>query len=70
LDTEPVAARARPLVVTGEYACRGCGYRILRSGSLPSCPMCHERAWRLVAWHPFTRPGRLDRGSADAPPEP
>ena len=57
-DSNRVAVRPDPPALTGEHACAGCGYRILRSGVLPQCPMCHRRVWRLVAWRPFTRPGR------------
>jgi hypothetical protein len=70
-------ARPRLPAVTGEYCCGVCGYRILGSGDLPTCPMCRQQTWRLVAWRPFGRPElpaasarRSDMHIADHNPKP
>lgn len=48
--------------VHGEYVCFVCGFRILSCGALPDCPTCHQNAWQLVAWRPFSG------GGVDHPP--
>jgi hypothetical protein len=56
-DPRRLEARGRRWGGSGEYCCDVCGYRILGHGELPDCPMCHQHAWRLVAWRPFSPPG-------------
>jgi hypothetical protein len=65
-------ARTRLPAVSGEYCCLVCGYRIVGSGELPACPMCHQQTWRLVAWRPFTRPEvpAAKESRSDSPPGP
>ena len=55
-DSPSAQVRPRPPAVSGEYCCHGCGYRIVGTGELPTCPMCHQQTWRLVAWRPFSVP--------------
>ena len=37
-----------------DYRCASCGYGIVVRQLPPSCPMCRETRWELVAWRPFT----------------
>ena len=54
--------------VTGEYCCFMCGSRILACGPLlPDCAVCHQNAWRLVAWRPFSGPRDDHRPPGDPP---
>jgi hypothetical protein len=64
LDPPDARTQSRLPAVTGDYCCLVCGRRILGSGELPACPTCHQRAWRLVAWRPFTAPDATNARSA------
>jgi rubrerythrin len=33
----------------GDYRCEQCGYGIVMSGVLPSCPMCQSSSWKRAA---------------------
>ena len=46
----------------GEFRCSECGYGVVVSSALPSCPMCHGDTWEPAPWRPFTR-------GANPPPE-
>ena len=39
----------------GEFRCAECGYGVVVSSVLPSCPMCHGDTWEAAPWRPFTR---------------
>jgi hypothetical protein len=39
----------------GEFRCSECGYGVVISKVLPSCPMCHGDTWESAPWRPFTR---------------
>ena len=39
----------------GEFRCAECGYGVVVSNVLPSCPMCHGDSWHPAPWRPFTR---------------
>ncbi len=39
----------------GEFRCSECGYGVVVSKTLPSCPMCHGDTWESAPWRPFTR---------------
>ena len=39
----------------GEFRCAECGYGVVVTHSLPSCPMCSEQVWERVAWTPLSR---------------
>jgi rubrerythrin len=33
----------------GDYRCEQCGYGIVMSGVLPSCPMCQSSSWKRAS---------------------
>jgi rubrerythrin len=40
---------------TGEFQCAECGYGVVVSRALPTCPMCSGAAWERAPWSPLTR---------------
>lgn len=64
-DPPDARPRSRLPAVTGDYCCLACGHRILGADALPTCPACGQRAWRLVAWRPFTHPDPVRVQPAD-----
>ena len=37
---------AKPARITVEFRCAECGYGIMISGEIPTCPMCRASAWQ------------------------
>ena len=68
-STSSPARPNRPAaVVTGDYACSACCYRISSFGTLPRCPMCGGHAWLVVVWRPFSGRSNLPVGDRIARP--
>jgi rubrerythrin len=42
-------------LVTGEFHCSECGFRVTVHAALRRCPMCGGESWEQVPWSPFTR---------------
>ena len=53
-DGEYVAFRQSGEAAKGSFRCTECGYGVVVTQTLPSCPMCSEQVWEHVAWRPFT----------------
>jgi hypothetical protein len=46
----PAGARAK-----GEFRCSDCGYGVVVTVTLPTCPMCACESWEQAPWSPFRR---------------
>ena len=46
----PAGTRAK-----GEFRCSDCGYGVIVTAGLPTCPMCGCDAWEQIDWSPFRR---------------
>lgn len=41
----------------GAFQCAECGYGVVVTGALPTCPMCAGTSWEEAPWRPFGRSG-------------
>jgi rubrerythrin len=39
----------------GSYQCSECGYGVVVTAPLPTCPMCGSTVWEESPWSPFGR---------------
>jgi hypothetical protein len=54
-DGEYVAFRESGEAAKGSFRCSDCGYGVVVTGALPTCPMCGGTVWEESAWSPFRR---------------
>lgn len=43
----------------GAFQCSECGYGVVVTDALPTCPMCSGTAWEEAPWRPFGRSAGL-----------
>jgi rubrerythrin len=39
----------------GSFRCADCGYGVVVTARLPTCPMCGSGSWEQSEWSPFRR---------------
>jgi rubrerythrin len=43
----------------GAFRCAECGYGVVVTAGLPTCPMCGSASWEHSEWSPFRRSSLL-----------
>jgi hypothetical protein len=43
----------------GSFRCADCGYGVVVTAGLPTCPMCSSASWEQSEWSPFRRSSLL-----------
>jgi hypothetical protein len=48
----------------GAFRCAECGYGVVVTAGLPTCPMCGSVSWERSEWSPFRRSSLISEDAA------